>query len=91
MTDDTRVEAESAEERRALRAGRLSSGHTKTSTIAVIEQTILAAKQADRHYSRQLADRAMPPPTKPRAAQEAARPAPRSTARTRDRELDYGH
>lgn len=90
MADDTKAEPVSAEERRALLAGRLSSGHAKTSTIAVIEHAILPAKQADRYHSRQSADRAIHLPTKPRAAQQAARPTPRSTARARDRELDYG-
>ncbi len=84
------AEAASAEERRALLAGRLSSGHAKTSTIAVIEQATLPAKHADRLHSRQSADRAMQPPTKPPAAQEAARAALRSGARARDRELDHG-
>ena len=84
------AEAASAEERRALLAGRLSSGHAKTSTIAVIEQAALPVKQADRHHSRQSAGRAMQPPTKPPAAQDAARATPRSTARARDRELDHG-
>jgi hypothetical protein len=84
------AESASVEDRRALLTGRLSNGHAKTSTIAVIEQATLLAKQADRHHSRQSADRAMQLPTEPPAAQEAAGPAPRSTARARDRELDYG-
>lgn len=84
------VEPASAEERRALLAGRLSSGHAKTSTIAVIEQAALPVKQADRLHSRQSAALAMKPPTKPPAAQEVARATPRSTARTPDRGLDYG-
>ncbi|MGH6742122.1 MAG: hypothetical protein ACREDY_24370 [Bradyrhizobium sp.] len=87
------AEVASAEERRALLAGRLSNGHAKTSTIAFIEQATLPAKQADRHrsnHSRQSADRAIQPPTKQPAAQEAARPAPRSPARAPDRGLDYG-
>jgi len=84
------AEAASAEERRALLAGRLSNGHAKTSTIAVIEQATPPAKQADRHHSRQSADMAMRPPTKPPAAQEAVRPAPPSSGRTHDRGLDYG-
>jgi hypothetical protein len=90
MADDTKAEPASAEERRALLAGRLSSGHDKASTIAVIEQAILPAKPADRYHSRQWADPAPQLPTKPRAAQEAARPAPRYTVCRRDRELDYG-
>ncbi len=89
--DRTRqAEPASAEDRRALLAGRLSSGHAKTSTIAVIEQTGLPLKHADRLHSRPSADRALQPPTKPPAAQEAARAAPRSSARTPDRGLDYG-
>jgi hypothetical protein len=48
----------------------LSNGHAKTSTIAIIEQATPSAKQADPHHSRQSADQAMPPPTKPPAAQE---------------------
>lgn len=84
------VEAASAEERRALLAGRLSSGHAKTSTIAVIERAGLPLKHADRLHSRPSADRAMQPPTKPPAAHEAARAALRSSARTPDRGLDYG-
>jgi ATP-dependent exoDNAse (exonuclease V) alpha subunit len=83
-------EPASVEDRRTLLAERLSNGYAKTSTIAVIEQATLPAKQADRHRSRQSADRAMQPPTMPPAAQEAARPAPRSSAREHDRELDYG-
>jgi hypothetical protein len=79
-----KAEPASVEDRRALLAERLSNGPAKTSTIAVIEQATLPAKQADRHRSRQSADRAMLPPTKPLAAQEAAWPAPRSTARARD-------
>jgi hypothetical protein len=74
------AESASADERRALLVGRLSNGHAKTSTIAVIEQATLPAKRAGRPHSRQSADRAMQPPTKPPAAQEAARTAPRSTA-----------
>ncbi|HBP85999.1 MAG TPA: exonuclease V subunit alpha, partial [Gammaproteobacteria bacterium] len=84
------AEPASAEDRRAQLAGRLSSGHTKTSTIAVIEQAALPVKHADRLHSRPSADRAMQPPTKPPAAQEAARAAPRSSARTPDRGLEYG-
>lgn len=84
------AEPASAEDRRALLAGRLSSGHAKTSTIAVIEQAALPVKHADRLHSRQSADRAMQPPTKPPVAQEAARAALRSGARARDRELDHG-
>ena len=57
------AEAASAEERRALLAGRLSNEHAKTSTIAVIQQSALPVKQADRLLSRQSADRAMQPPT----------------------------
>jgi hypothetical protein len=60
----------------------LSSGHAKTSTIVVIEQTTLPAKQANRHFNRQAADRATQP--------EAARSVPRSKARDRSRELDCG-
>lgn len=85
-----RTEATSAEERRALLAGRLSTGRTKTSTIAVIGQVALPAKQADRPFNRQSADRATQPSAKPSAAQEVARSAPRSGARDRSRELDYG-
>jgi conjugative relaxase-like TrwC/TraI family protein len=81
------AEPASAEDRRALLAGRLSNGHAKTSTIAIIERATLPAKHADRHHSRQSADRAMQPPAKLPAAQEAARSAP---ARARGRELDYG-
>jgi hypothetical protein len=84
------AEPASAEERRALLANRLSSGHAKTSTIVVIEQTTLPAKQANRHFNRQAADRATQPSAKPPAAQEAARSVPRSKARDRSRELDYG-
>lgn len=84
------AEPASAEDRRAQLAGRLSSGHAKTSTIAVIEQAALPVKHADRLHGRPSADRAMQPPTKPPAAQEAARAALRSGARARDRELDHG-
>ncbi|MFO1108405.1 MAG: MobF family relaxase [Bradyrhizobium sp.] len=84
------AEPASAEARRAMLAGRLSSGHAKTSTIAVIERGALPAKQADRHHGRQPADRAIQPPAKLPAAQEPAVPAPRSPARTPDRGLDYG-
>jgi conjugative relaxase-like TrwC/TraI family protein len=84
------AESASVEDRRALLVGRLSNGHAKTSTIAVIEQATLQAKQAGRYHSRQSADRAMQPPTKQPAAQEATRLAPRSTARVHDRELDHG-
>lgn len=90
MADDTKAELVSAEERRALLTGRLSGGHAKTSTIAIVEQAIPLAKQADRYHGQQLADLAIQLSTKPRPAQEVARPAPRSTARTHDRELDYG-
>ena len=83
------AEPASAEERRALLANRLSSGHAKTSTIAVIEQATLPAKQANRHLNREAADRPQPS-AKPPAAQEAARSVPRSKARDRSRELDYG-
>ena len=81
------AEPTSAEHRRALLASRLSNGHAKTSTIAVIERGTLPAKQAARHHGHQSADRAMQPPAKLPAAQEAARSAP---ARARGRELDYG-
>jgi hypothetical protein len=81
------AEPTSAEHWRALLASRLSNGHAKTSTIAVIERGTLPAKQAARHHGHQSADRAMQPPAKLPAAQEAARSAP---ARARGRELDYG-
>jgi hypothetical protein len=83
------AEQASVEDRRALLAERLSNAYAKTSTIAVIEQAALPAKQADRYHSRQSVDRAMQPPTKPPAAQESARPAARSMAREPDRELDH--
>lgn len=84
------VEPVSVDERRALLAGRLSNGHAKTSTIAVIEQATVSAKHADRLHNRQSEARVTRPPTKPPAAQEAARAVPRSPARTPDRGLDYG-
>jgi hypothetical protein len=84
------AEPASVEDRRALLAERLSNGHAKTSTIAVIEQATLPAKQADRHRSRQSADRAIQPPAKPPATQEAARVGLQSAARAHDRKLDYG-
>jgi hypothetical protein len=68
---------------------RSRDGHAKTSTIAVIEQATLPAKQANRHPNRQAADRPQPS-AKPPAAQESARSVPRSKARDRSRELDYG-
>jgi hypothetical protein len=83
-------EPASVEDRRALLAGRLSNEFAKTSTIAVIKQATPPAKQANRLRSRQSADRTMQPPTVLPAAREDARAAPRSTARARDRELDYG-
>jgi len=82
------AESVSTEQRRALLAGRLSSGHAKTSTIAVIEQADLSAKQLDRHHSRQSGERVAQLPAKAPPAQEAVPSVPRS--RTRDRELDYG-
>lgn len=89
MADDRKTEPAPANERYALVLGRLSNGFTKTPTIAVIEQAIPSAKQSERHHCQQLADRAMLS-ARPQAAQVAARPVPRSSARTRDRELDYG-
>lgn len=82
------AEAASTEERRALLAGRLSTGRAKTSTITVIGQAAFPAKQADRPVNRPSTDRATQPLVKPPAAQEAARSASRS--RARGRELDYG-
>lgn len=82
------ADATSAEERRALLAGRLSTGRAKTSTIAVIGQAAFPASQTDRPFNRQSADRATQPSAKPSAAQGAARSA--SRARARGHELDYG-
>ncbi|MCB1394377.1 MobF family relaxase [Nitrobacter sp.] len=84
------AEAASAEERRALLAGRLSTGRAKTSTIAVIGQAALPAKQADRSLNRQAVDHPTRPPSRSPAAQETVRSVPRSGTRDRSRELDYG-
>jgi conjugative relaxase-like TrwC/TraI family protein len=85
-----RAEAVSAEGRRTLLAGRLSTGRAKTSTIAVIGQAALPAKQVHRSLDRQMVGRATQPSAKPSAAQEVARSAPRPGARDRSRELNYG-
>lgn len=84
------AEATSAEERRALLAGRLSTGRAKTSTIAVIGQAALPAKQAHRPFNQQTMGRPTQPSAKPSAAQEVARSAPRPRARSHSRGLDDG-
>jgi len=89
--DRTRqAEAASAEERRALLAGRLSTGRAKTSTIAVIGQVALPAKQVHQPLNRQMVGRATQPSAKPSAAQQAAQSVPRPRAHDRSRGLDYG-
>jgi len=83
------TEATSTEDRRALLAGRLSIGHAKTSTIAVIEQADLAAYQRRRQQSAARTVQPAPAATGP-AGKEIARPVQPSASRARDRELDYG-
>jgi UvrD-like helicase C-terminal domain len=86
--DRAHTEVTSAEELRALLAARLSSGHAKTSTIAVIEQADLSARQTQ--FSRRTMERATQrPPATRSTGQEVARAVP-TPSRSRDRELDHG-
>ena len=82
-------ETTSAADRRTLLVGRLSIGHAKTSTIAVIEQADLAARQRHRQQSAARTVQPAPGATGP-AGKEIARAVQPSASRARDRELDYG-